>query len=257
MKQNQLIVGGLIGAGAVVAVGAAFELYRRLKFSSQAKSASGGTLVSHPGTYRYLLEFIGETASERALRVALESEPRAIMMGSPDEAYFLKFMLEAMGAKRVVEVGVFRGTTTLQLALGVGPGGEVHALDVDDAWLDAGGRRAWLEAGVSDRIKFVKGPAVASMKALLGSHRGAIDFVFVDANKSDYLEYYELGIELLRTGGVIAVDNVLWHGKAQDPPAGDADSLVISSLNQRIRADPRVKAVMLGIADGVYLARKL
>lgn len=249
----------LIGTAASgAALAGAYALFSWLRPRSGAKAVVGGTLTTHPETYRYLLEFIGESASERALRESLEAHPRAGMMGSPDEAYLLRFLVELMGARRVIEVGVFRGTTTLQLAQGVGPGGEVQALDVDDSWLEAGGRRAWEAAGVSDRITFTKGPAVASLRSLLASRgAGTFDFVFIDADKGSYSSYYELSLELLRPGGVVAVDNVLWHGKAAHPPAGDVDSQVIHDLNERIRGDSRVKAVMLGIADGVFLARKL
>jgi predicted O-methyltransferase YrrM len=248
----------LLGAAATAVALGLYGIYNWWRPRSVAKAVGGGTLTTHPRSYRYLLEFIGESDSERALRKALEAETRAGMMGSPDEAYFLRFLVELMGARRVIEVGVFRGTTTLQLAHGVGPGGEVQALDVDDAWLEAGGRRAWEEAGVSDRIAFKKGSAVDSMRALLdGGGRASFDFVFIDADKGNYPHYWDLGLELLRPGGVVAVDNVLWHGRAENPPPGDVDSQTIHDLNERIRSDPRVRAVMLGIADGVYLARKL
>ena len=179
-------------------------------------------------------------------------------MGSPDEASFLRWLLQALGAKRVIEVGVFRGTTTLQLAKGVGAGGEVVGLDISGAWLDAGGRAAWQAAGVADRIKFIEGPAVASLRSLLSAGgAGTFDAAFIDADKNNYREYYELCLQLIKTGGIIAVDNTLWQGKLQPPAPGDEESLVIHALNEHIRADPRVSAVMLGIADGLYLARKI
>lgn len=248
-------MGAAVSSAAVAGV---YALFSWLRPRSGAKAVVGGTLTTHPHMYQYLLKFIGESESERLLRESMEAEPRAGMMGSPDEAYFLRFLIELMGARRIVEVGVFRGTTTLQLAHGVGAGGEVQALDVDDSWLEAGGRRAWEAAGVADRIFFTKGPAVASLRSLLSSRGpGSFDLVFIDADKKSYSDYYELSIELLRPGGIVAVDNVLWHGKAAHPPAGDDDSQVIHDLNERIRCDSRVKAVMLGIAGGVFFARKL
>ena len=227
--------------------------------ADSAKSRSGGTtLATHPGSYAYLLQHIGEAPSDRAFRESMEAAPRARMLGAPDEACFLRFLLEALGAKRAIEVGVFRGTTTLQLARGVGEGGIVHAFDVDAAWLDAGGRAAWAAAGVGKRVRFTEGPAAAGLRALLnGGARGGFDFAFVDADKGGYDEYYELCLQLLRVGGVLAVDNVLWAGKAQRPPPGDADSAAIAALNEKIKGDDRVAAVMLGMADGVYLVRKL
>jgi predicted O-methyltransferase YrrM len=227
--------------------------------ASAPKSRTGGTtLASHPSSYAYLLRHIGESGADRALREALERAPRARMLGAPDEAFFLKWLLEALNAKRAIEVGVFRGLTTLQLARGVGAGGEVHALDVDGSLLDAGGRAAWERAGVSGRIAFKEGPAAEALQALLDAgEAGKFDLVFIDADKANYEKYYELSLALLRAGGVIAVDNVLWSGRAERPAPGDEDSLAINALNAKIAQDPRVAAVMLGMADGLYLCRKL
>ena len=228
--------------------------------SAASKSHSGGTtLASHPATYSYLLKHIGERPEDRALREKLEKPPRARMLGAPDEAHFFRWLLGALGAKRAVEVGVFRGLTTLQLARGVGAGGVVHAFDVDESFLDAGGRAAWDAAGVGARVKFREGPAVEGLRALLldADSAGSFDFAFVDADKGNYDAYYELCLQLLRVGGVLAVDNSLWSGRAEHPAPGDEDSLAINLLNSKISKDPRVETVMLGMADGVYLCRKL
>jgi len=231
-----------------------------------AKAESGGTLVRHPSAFNYLMQHVAEDPADRALRLSVQAQPRARMLGSPDEAAFLRWLLQALAggagvarrALRVVEVGVFRGTTTLQLARAVGSGGEVVALDISGAWLEAGGKAAWAAAGLADRIRFVEGPALGSMQRLLdGGGAGTFDFVFIDADKFLYKEYYEAALILLRKGGVVAVDNVLWDGRAEHPPPGDTESEVIHSLNELIKQDTRVDACMLGIADGVYLARKL
>ena len=244
-------------SAAVAAAGLSWWWLRRSE-QSVPKAMTGGTLAEHPRTYAYLLEHIDETEEERALRLAVQGQPRAGMMGSPDESAFLRWLLQTLGAKRVIEVGVFRGTTTLQLAKGVGAGGEVVGLDISGAWLDAGGRAAWQASGVADRIKFVEGPAVASLRGLLADGgAGQYDLCFIDADKPNYGEYYELCLALVKTGGIVAIDNTLWHGKLQPLVAGDEESAVIHALNQRIRADARVSAVMLGMADGLYLARKL
>jgi caffeoyl-CoA O-methyltransferase len=242
-----------ISAGAIAAAAAAAWWFWRAP-DSAAKCLTGGTLRTHPSSYDYLMQHVGETAAEVSLRGRVLAQARAGMMGSPDEAAFLRWLAELLGARRVVEVGTFRGTTTLALARGVGAGGEVVALDVDGRWLDAGGRDAWKAAGVDGRITFVQGPAADSLAALPDA---SFDLVFVDADKHNYKTYYEHALRLLRKGGVVAVDNVLWHGKAERPPAGDAESAVIHVLNNLIRADARVSAFMLGIADGVYLCRKL
>lgn len=246
------------GAAAAAAAGLLFFWLCRRRDESIAKAVSGGTLVTHPASYHYLLQHIGESGAERAFREVVQGAPRAQMMGSPDEAAYLRWLLEVMQARRVLEVGVFRGSTTLQLARGVGAGGEVVALDVSAAWLETGGRAAWAAAGVESRIRFIEGPATESLRALIeGGAAGSFDFAFIDADKPNYREYYEACLQLLRKGGVVAVDNVLWHGKAEHPPAGDVESQVIHDLNNFIRADARVSAVMTGLADGVYFARKL
>ena len=117
----------------------------------------------------------------------------------------------------------------------------VHALDVDAAWLDAGGRAAWEAAGVADRIRFKEGPAAESLRAMLDAgEEGRFDFAFVDADKGGYDEYYEACLRLLKSGGILAVDNVLWSGLAAFPKPGDEDSLAINRLNTKIRVDPRV-----------------
>lgn len=245
-----------MAVGVAAAAGAFLYFYTR-RAVGLAKATTGGTIAVLPATYQYLLQHIGESSSERLFRESMEEMDRAIMLGSPDEAYLLRFFCEALGAKKVIEVGVFRGTTTLQLAKAVGSSGVVYALDVDSKWLDAGGRNAWIEAGVDDRIRFVEGPAAQSMSHLQSEHRGTFDFVFIDADKTNYDIYYEHALLLLRVGGICAVDNVLWHGKAEHPVPGDAESVAINKLNSKIKGDSRVAAVMLGIADGVYLVRKL
>ena len=248
-----------VGAAAVVTAVASWLWFRRSAADeSVAKAVAGGTLTTHPSSYSYLMQHVGERAGERALREQVQAQTRARMMGSPDEACFLRWLCELLNARRVVEVGTFRGTTTLQLARGVGAAGEVVALDIDARWLEAGGRAAWAAVGLAPRIRFVEGPAVESMRELLArGGAGAYDLVFIDADKYHYREYYELALQLVRVGGVVAVDNVLWGGRAEAPAPGDLESEVIHRLNDAIRADARVSAVMLGIADGVYLARKL
>jgi len=220
------------------------------------------TVAEHPELMPYVFDHIEAHPATVELRKAVSGLPLARMCASPDESSFLRWLLQLTKAKKAIEVGVFRGVTTLDLALGVGETGTVFALDVTDEYLEEG-RKAWEKAGVTSRIQFIKGPGVASMEALLEHHANTVDFVFIDANKSDYQQYYELGLRLLRPGGIIAVDNVLWHGKVIDPTLTDssdagavADTAAIIALNKHIQSDSRVHAVLLPIADGVYFATK-
>lgn len=180
------------------------------------------------------------------------------MMGAPDEAAFLSWLLLATGGKRVVEVGVFRGTTTLAIAKSLPSDGIVVGLDISDEFAQMG-KRAWADMGVADKVDFRVGPAVDSLKQLIAEGRqGTFDLAFIDADKENYPSYYELCLQLLRPGGIIAVDNVLWGGAVIDPPEQQEEhTKAIVAVTAKIRNDPRVHAVMLPIADGVYLCRKL
>lgn len=223
-----------------------------------AKHLSGPTIGAFPALYPYVLEHIGEVPVQRTLRDEVTKLDRPIMMGAPDEAQFLAWLAATMGAKKILEVGVFRGTTTLAIALAVPQDARIIGLEIDDSFTQVG-RRAWQEAGVLEKIDVRVGPAVHSMETMLqNGEEGTYDLIFVDADKGNYDHYYELGLRLLRAGGVIAVDNVLWHGSVIQPPASfDSDTRTIANLNQKIRNDSRVAAVMLPVADGCYCVRKL
>ena len=184
------------------------------------------------------------------------------MMGAPDEAQFLGWLCATSNARKVIEVGVFRGSTTLALALALPEDAKIVGLDISDAYVQLG-RQAWKDAGVEDKIDLRIGDATKLMADMVAdaSEVGTYDFVFIDADKLNYDTYYEHALTLLRKGGVIAVDNVLWGGRvtANPPPSveEDPDTRAIILLNQKIRADKRVHAVMLPIADGCYMVRKL
>eukprot|EP00995_Heteronema_vittatum_P008287 NODE_3469_length_664_cov_270.177236_g2471_i0.p1 GENE.NODE_3469_length_664_cov_270.177236_g2471_i0~~NODE_3469_length_664_cov_270.177236_g2471_i0.p1 ORF type:complete len:148 (-),score=65.00 NODE_3469_length_664_cov_270.177236_g2471_i0:219-638(-) len=139
----------------------------------------------------------------------------------------------------------------------MGADGKVIGLDVSTEYT-ADGQRAWEAAGVKDKIDLVIGPAVESMQKMLDNGQaGTIDLIFIDADKGNYDSYYELGLKLLRPGGVIAIDNVFWHGEILDPACTDEDTVAIRTLNEKVLRDDRVDMSMLGIADGCTLCRKL
>lgn len=165
-----------------------------------------------------------------------------------------------MNAKKVLEVGTFRGVTTLAIAKSLPADAKIYTLDLSKSYATFG-MKVWEEEGVSKKIEFIEGNAVDSMKALLDKGEGGtFDFIFIDANKDGYPAYYDLSVELVRQGGVIAVDNTLMHGDAVEEylkPTGDPELNAILSVNERIKNDPRVSAVMSILADGTYFVRKL
>ena len=220
-----------------------------------AKHVTGPTLAAYPALYPYVLEHIAESPARAQLRGVCEGKERAIMMGAPDEASFLAWLCGLTGARKVLEVGVFRGYTTLALAEALPAGGKVVGLDVSDEYTKDG-IAAWAAAGVAEKIDLRIGPALETMATLLDAGEAeTFDLVFIDADKSNYDGYYELALKLLRRNGVIAVDNTLWHGEVLAPATDDARAL--AALNAKMKADARVQAMLLPIADGCTLCRKL
>eukprot|EP01039_Chlorochromonas_danica_P004888 gene4888-5356_t len=215
------------------------------------------TLGGHPELYPYVLEHIGETPAQVSLREAILQQEASIMMGSPDEAQFLSWLGALLDVKKVIEVGVFRGSTTLSLALNLAEDAKIVGLDISDEFATLG-KAAWKAAGVEHKIDFRVGSAVDSLEAMIAAgEAGSYDLVFIDADKANYDAYYEKSLVLLRKGGVIAVDNVLWSGRILQPTAGDVDTAAIIALNEKIKRDVRVKSVLLPVADGCYMVRKL
>lgn len=223
-----------------------------------AKHESGTTLGKHPELYPYVLDHIAETPVQVELRNDIVKLEQSVMMGAPDEAQFLGWLAETLNAKRIIEVGTFRGSTTLALALAVPDDGKVVALDVSEEFATIG-KAAWIKAGVNQKIDLRLAPAIESLNAMIHSgESGTYDLAFIDADKVGYMAYYEACLKLLRPGGIIAVDNMLWSGKVIKPiEPGDACTIALVEIAKKIRDDPRVKAVLLPIADGCYLVRKL
>ncbi len=174
------------------------------------------------------------------------------MLSGPVQGELLKMLVEISGARRVLEIGSFTGYSSTCMALGLPDGGHLDALELNDELEDLM-REGWERAGVQGLITLHIGDAVRTLKTL----RGEYDFVFIDANKRQYLDYYELVLPLTRAGGLIVADDVLWDGKVYaDVPSGDAQTRALLEFNDRVAADPRVEAVMLPIRDGLSLIRK-
>ena len=174
------------------------------------------------------------------------------MLSGPVQGELLKMLVEISGARRVLEIGSFTGYSSTCMALGLSEGGHLDALELNDELEDLM-REGWGRAGVQGLITLHIGDAVQTLKTL----RGEYDFVFIDANKRQYLDYYELVFPLTRAGGLIVADDVLWDGKVYaDVPSGDAQTRALLEFNDRVAADPRVEVVMLPIRDGLSLIRK-
>ncbi|MGW4128574.1 O-methyltransferase [Amycolatopsis japonica] len=170
----------------------------------------------------------------------------------PEQGEFLTLLARSIGARTIVEVGTFTGYSTLALASGLEPGGQVITCDLSDEWT-AIGEEAWAEAGVADRIRVKLGPAVDTLRALPSDL--VVDLAFIDADKVGYIDYWELLVPRLRPGGLLLADNVLYYGEAVSPDAvGNAKA--IREFNAHVLADDRVESVMLTIADGLTIARK-
>eukprot|EP00927_Polykrikos_kofoidii_P057479 TRINITY_DN51619_c0_g1_i1.p1 TRINITY_DN51619_c0_g1~~TRINITY_DN51619_c0_g1_i1.p1 ORF type:complete len:282 (+),score=35.74 TRINITY_DN51619_c0_g1_i1:41-847(+) len=226
---------------------------------TMAKSQSLPTVADEPQTFAYLKSnSLRQTDAQKALDKEIASLPRGIMAGSPDEAQFIQVLLQMIGATRVLEVGVFRGSTTLAMALALPPGGTVVAMDIARDFCDTA-VPYWRDAGVENKIDLRIGSAVTTLDNLIANgEAGTFDFAFIDADKVSYDDYYERCLKLVRVGGVVGVDNVLWHGKPVEPPSDhDADTRAIHALNRKIHADERVAMSMLPIADGLTLCVKL
>ena len=175
------------------------------------------------------------------------------MLSGPVQGELLKMLVEISGARRVLEIGSFTGYSSTCMALGLPEGGHIDALEINDELEDLM-REGWERAGVSDRISLHIGDAVETLRSLEGEY----DFVFIDANKRQYLEYYELTLPLLRKGGVIVADDVLWDGKVYaEPPSRDAQTQGLLAFNAAVAQDPRVEVVMLPLRDGLSIIRKL
>jgi caffeoyl-CoA O-methyltransferase len=179
---------------------------------------------------------------------------RAKMQIAPDQGTLLRMLVGATGARRAVEVGTFTGMSALCIARGLGPEGRLLCCDVSEEWT-AIARRYWARAGVADRIELRLGPAAETLRALPADT--AFDFGFIDADKAGYVLYYEEILKRLRPGGLIAVDNVLWSGDVVRPEKRDDDVEAIRRFNDLVAADKRVESVILPVADGLALVRKL
>ncbi|WP_136413838.1 class I SAM-dependent methyltransferase [Herbaspirillum sp. ST 5-3] len=217
---------------------------------------SNRTVNLNDALYHYLLDVsLREHAVLAELRAATLSHPHASMQIAPEQGQFMALLVKMLGARRTLEIGVFTGYSALAVALALPDEGRVIGCDISREYTDVA-RSYWDRAGVGHKIDLRLAPALETLDALIAQgQEGSFDFAFIDADKTAYDAYYERCLTLLRSGGVIAVDNVLWSGRVIMPGA-DADTLAIQAFNRKLHQDARIDLSLVPIGDGLTLARK-
>ncbi|HYI66831.1 MAG TPA: class I SAM-dependent methyltransferase [Candidatus Limnocylindrales bacterium] len=187
-----------------------------------------------------------------ALRERTAPMPQSSMQIGPDQGAFMALLVRLTGARRILEIGTFTGYSSTAMALALPSDGRITCLDVSREWTDIA-RQAWADAGVADRIELRLGPAAETLATL---EVDSFDLAFIDADKPGYDGYYEACLRVVRPGGLILIDNVLWSGRVADPGNDDETTRIMRALNEKVAADERVDHVLLPIGDGLTLARR-
>jgi len=206
--------------------------------------------------YEYILKVsLRELPVQRELRERTAGVPQARMQTGADQLQFLQLLVKSIGARRCIEVGVYTGASALAVALALPADGRIIACDVSEEYT-AVAREFWKRADVTRKIDLRLAPAAQTLNELMASGKGQYDFAYIDADKSNYDTYYELVLQLLRPGGLIAIDNVLWGGAVANATETDADTVALRQLNEKIGGDERIDASLLTIGDGLTVVRK-
>jgi caffeoyl-CoA O-methyltransferase len=207
--------------------------------------------------YQYLVaNSVRDTPLLAELREVTATLPMARMQISPEQGQFMALLVKLISARRCIEVGVFTGYSSLSVAQALPPDGRIVACDVSEEWT-AIARRFWEKGGVAAKIALTLAPATETLDKLVAEgHAGSYDFAFIDADKSNYRAYYERCLTLVRTGGLVLIDNTLWSGRVADPAVTDADTQAIRDLNAFLQSDMRIDVSLLPVGDGLTLALK-
>lgn len=201
--------------------------------------------------------WLRESDLQRRLREETARLPMAGMQISAHQGQQMALLARAVNARVAVEIGTFTGYSALAVAQALPADGKLYCCDVSEEWTSIG-RRYWREAGVEDRIELTIAPAIGTLDGLLKTGlAGKVDMAFIDANKNDYDAYYERCLQLVRKGGLILVDNVLWGGSVADPKDDSVDTKAIRALNAKLKADKRIDLALLSVGDGMSCALKL
>ncbi|TNE75866.1 MAG: methyltransferase domain-containing protein [Gammaproteobacteria bacterium] len=218
---------------------------------------SNQTINLSDDLYQYLLDVsLRETELLRALREETAQLPNANMQIAPEQGQFMALLVQLSGARKVIEVGVYTGYSSLAVAMALPPDGYLLACDVSEEYTSVA-RRYWEQAGIGHKIDLHLAPAVDTLDKFIQDELDKdFDFAFIDADKENYDAYYERCLSLLRPGGLITVDNVLWNGSVINPEKQDADTRAIRAFNEKLLTDERVDISLVPIGDGLTLARK-
>lgn len=217
---------------------------------------SNRTISVDDRLHRYLLNHsVRESELLKRLREVTAEQAMSRMQIGPEQGQFMALLVELLGAERILEIGTFTGYSAICLAQALPAHGRLLCCDVSTEWTDIA-KPFWREAGVSERIDLRIAPALETLDGLLaGGQSDGFDMAFIDADKTNYLNYYERCLRLVRPGGLIMLDNTLWGGAVADPDDRDADTLALRQLNDRLLADQRISLSLVPIGDGLTLAR--
>jgi len=206
--------------------------------------------------YRYVLDHsLREHPAQTALREATRNHPYAGMQIAPEQGQFMAMLVKLLGTRRTIEIGVFTGYSALSVALALPADGKLLACDISDEFTRVG-KPFWEQAKVAHKIDLQLAPALKTLDARLAAgEAGQYDFAFIDADKTSYDAYYERCLQLVRPGGLIAIDNTLWGG-AVASPSSDADTRALQALNTKLHGDERIDLSLLPFSDGLTLARR-
>ncbi len=209
-----------------------------------------------PSLYEYMLDIsLREHPVLTALREETAKLPLAIMQVSPEQAQFMQMLIKILSAKNVLEIGTFTGYSALAMALALPDDGKVITCDLNAEWTDTA-QQFWQKAKQDNKIQLRLAPALDTLHNLLKEgYANQFDFIFIDADKTNYLHYYELSLQLISPRGLIAIDNIFWNGKVIDEEETGSQTREIRHLNQFIKEDQRVDVSLLAIADGLFLVR--
>ncbi len=215
------------------------------------------TINLTPILYAYLQKnSLRESEVQKLLREQTQKMSMGQMQISPEQGQFMGLLIELLGAHKTLDIGVFTGYSALSVAMALPADGKVVGCDINEEWSKIA-RRFWEKAGVADKIDLRLAPAAETLQQLLNQgEANTYDFAFIDADKANYPVYYELSLKLIRPGGLIAIDNVLFGGKVADEEYDDKNTVAIRNLNADIAKDQRVSMSMLPLGDGLTLVRK-
>ena len=212
------------------------------------------TLNLTDNLYQYLLDnSLRETELQKKLRQHTAGLEWSQMQIAPEQGQFMAFLVKLLGVKKVIEVGVYTGYSSLSVAQALPADGQLIACDINKEWTDIA-QQYWREAGVDNKINLHLAPAQETLQGLINNEQHkTYDFAFIDADKENYDAYYESCLTLLRPGGLLLIDNTLWGGAVADDKIKDKDTVAIRELNTKIQHDQRVEMCMLAVADGLTL----